>query len=242
MQLDEYAGAPEEGVDGLRIGIVAESLDPDLCEPAVLRGVEAAADALARGGARVESFSMPPWSHAMSIWIGSIVSAWAPMLRTYSVGFGHLGLVDVERVHAASLVRREEGHLLPATVKLVLLVNRYLDERYHGVPLARAHNQRLALRQAFDHALERFDVLLTPTVPRVATELPKGRLTPAEAMGRIVIETRLTCAVNLTGHPALAVPSGRDEQGLPTSAQVIGPRWGDRRVLAVGGAIEGGLR
>lgn len=100
-------------------------------------------------------------------------------------------------MRAASLARREKGHLLPSTIKLVLLVNAYLDERYHGVPLARVHNQRLALGKAFDDALDHFDVLLTPT--------------------------------------------GRDEQDLPTSVQVIGTRWGDRRVLAVGSAIEAAI-
>jgi amidase len=199
---------------------------------------ERAAAALAAAGATVAQTSIPLWSSAFAIWLGMLVATWAPMLRTYSTGFGHLGLVEVERAHAASLVRREEGHLLPATVKLVLLVNSYLDERYHGVPLARAHNQRLALRKAFDDALGHFEVLLAPTVPRVAVELPLGRLTPVEAMSRIVSETILAGPVNVTGHPALAVPSGRDAQGLPTSAQVIGPRFGDRRVLAAGAAIE----
>ena len=63
-------------------------------------------------------------------------------------------------------------------------------------------------------------------------------MTEVEAMSRIVSENKITCIANVTGHPALAVPSGRDEDGMPTSAQVIGPRWADRRVLAAGAAIE----
>ncbi|HEY8644430.1 MAG TPA: amidase family protein [Gaiellaceae bacterium] len=241
VEVDDYAAAPADGVRGLRVGVLEESLDPELCEPAVLAGVDAAAGALAEAGANVERASVPLWRSAFSIWVGTLVATWGPMLRSYSVGFGHLGLIEVERAHAASLVRRGEGHLLPATVKLVLLVNAYLDERYHGVPLARAHNQRLVLCKALDDALNRYDVLLAPTVPRVAVELPSGRLTPIEAMSRIVSETVLACPANVTGHPALAVPSGWDAQGLPTSAQVIGGRWGDRRVLAAGAAIEAGL-
>jgi Asp-tRNA(Asn)/Glu-tRNA(Gln) amidotransferase A subunit family amidase len=57
-------------------------------------------------------------------------------------------------------------------------------------------------------------------------------------MSRIVSETVLAGPANVTGHPALAVPSGRDAAGLPTSAQVIGRRWGDRRVVAAGAVIE----
>jgi Asp-tRNA(Asn)/Glu-tRNA(Gln) amidotransferase A subunit family amidase len=86
--------------------------------------------------------------------------------------------------------------------------------------------------------LTRHDLLLAPTVPRVAVSLPTGRMTAVEAMSRIVSENKITCAANVTGHPALAVPSGRDEDGMPTSVQVIGPRWEDRQVLAAGAAIE----
>ena len=156
------------------------------------------------------------------------------MLRAGSTGFGHLGLIEVERAHAAGVVRRTQSHLLPSTIKLVLLVNAYLDERYQGVPLARAHNQRLALRHALDEALGRYDLLLAPTVTRVAVALPTARLTPVEAMSRIVSETTQSAPANVTGHPALAVPSGLDPDGLPTSAQLIGPRYGERRAWPPG--------
>jgi Asp-tRNA(Asn)/Glu-tRNA(Gln) amidotransferase A subunit family amidase len=65
-------------------------------------------------------------------------------------------------------------------------------------------------------------------------------MTAVEAMSRIVSENRITCLANVTGHPALAVPSGIDPDGMPTSVQIIGPRWADRRVLAAGAAIEAG--
>jgi amidase len=63
-------------------------------------------------------------------------------------------------------------------------------------------------------------------------------MTAVEAMSRIVSENKITCLANATGHPALAVPSGEDEDGMPTSAQIIGPHWAERRVLAAGAAIE----
>ena len=192
------------------------------------------------GGAAVETTSIPLWSSGFAIW-GTLVGGWPPVLRAGSTGFGHLGLIEVERAHAAGVVRRTQSHLLPSTIKLVLLVNAYLDERYQGVPLARAHNQRLALRHALDEALGRYDLLLAPTVTRVAVALPTARLTPVEAMSRIVSETTQSAPANVTGHPALAVPSGLDPDGLPTSAQLIGPRYGERRVLAAGSAIESEL-
>ena len=238
LQTDDYVAGLSDGVDGLRVGIVEESLDSGLCQPAVVAGVHAVAEALARAGAEVETVSIPLWSSAFAIWVGALVGGWPPVLRSNGRGTGHMGLVEVERVHAAGLVRQEEGHLLPATIKLALLVESYLDERYHGVPLARAHNQRLALRQALDDALGSVDLLVAPTITRVAVALPTDRLTPVEAMERIVSETVMAVPANVAGHPALAVPSGTDAEGLPTSAQLIGPRFADRRVLAAGAAVE----
>ena len=237
-KVDDYLAGLDDGVAGLRVGLVEETIDPELCQPAVVRGAEAVAERLAAAGADVERVSIPLWRSGFAIWLGTLVATLPPMLRTYSVGFSHLGLLEVEGVHAASMVRHDEGHLMPSTIKLVLLVNAYLEQRYHGVPLARAHNQRLALRRAIDEALTRNDLLLAPTVPRVAVPLPIGRMTAVEAMSRIVSENKITCAANVTGHPALAVPSGGDEDGMPTSVQVIGPRWEDRRVLAAGASIE----
>jgi amidase len=241
VELDDYVAGVEDGVAGLRVGVVHEALDPDACQPAVIEGVEAVARALRAVGADVETTSIPLWSSGFAIWLGTLVGGWPPVLRAGSTGFGHLGLIEVERAHAAGVARSAQSHLLPATIKLVLLVNAYLDERYQGVPLARAHNQRLALRRALDEALGQYDLLLTPTITRVAVALPSGRLTPVEAMSRIVSETTLSAPANVTGHPALALPSGLDPDGLPTSAQLIGPRYGERRALAAGAAVEAEL-
>lgn len=241
LDVDDYVSGLSDGVDGMRVGIVEESLHPGLCQPDVIAGVHAVAEALGRAGAEITTVSIPLWSSAFAIWVGALVGGWPPMLRSNGRGTGHMGLVEVERVHAAGLVRKEEGHLLPATIKLALLVESYLDERYHGVPLARAQNQRLALRRALDDTLASADLLVAPTLTRVAVELPTERLTPVEAMARIVSETVMAVPANVTGHPALAVPSGADGDGLPTSAQLIGLRFGDRRVLAAGAAIEAAL-
>jgi amidase len=241
VHLDDYAAAAADGVAGLRVGMIAESLDEGVCTPEVLAGVEAAAEALRAAGATVEQVSIPLWRSAFAIWFGVLAGGWPPMLRSNGIGYGHLGYVDVERSHAAGLVRRHELDQLPPTIKLPLLLNRYLDERYQGVPLARALNQRIALRRAVDDALTRVDVLLSPTVPHTARQLPEERLTEVEALERMVSETVCAAPTNVTGHPSLAVPSGLDGDGLPTSAQVIGRHWQDRVVLAAGAAVEQGL-
>ena len=241
FELDDYVAAARDPVAGLRVGVIAEALDDERCSPDVLAGVEAAAGALEAAGAAVERVSIPLWRSGFAIWFGVLVAGWPPMLRSNGIGNDHLGYVDVERAHAAGLVRRTELDQLPPTIKLPLLLHRYLDERYQGVPLARARNQRIALRRAVDRALADHDVLLSPTVPHTARPLPEERLTEVEALERMVSETVCAAPTNVTGHPSLAVPSGTDGERLPTSAQLIGRHWRDRVVLAAGAAVEAGL-
>ncbi|MFN8222191.1 MAG: amidase family protein [Gaiellales bacterium] len=238
VALDDYLAPLGDGVDGVRVGIVSEAFADPACQRPIVENLATAASALERSGATVSQVSLPLWTSSFAIWLGTLIGGWAPMLRSNGRGTGHLGLVDVDRVHAAGVVLGDEGRLLPPTLKLALLLDSYLHERYHGVPLARAHNQRLRLRAELDAALGSFDVLLAPTVTRVATELPAGRLEPAVAMSRIVSEVLPAVPANVTGHPALAVPTGTDPDGLPTSLQVIGARFAERRVLSVGAAIE----
>jgi amidase len=241
LPVDDFVGGVDDGVAGLRAGVIKESLDEELCEPEVLAGVRAAADALQNAGAEVDEVTIPLWKHGFSIWLGLLLGAWPLMLRSNGAGYGHWGYLDVGRIHANGLARRLEAHLLPPTIKMVLLASSYLDERYMGVPVARAHNQRLELRRAVDETLDRCDVLLAPSTVRVAIPLTEGRITLAEAASRVVAETIAACPANVSGHPALAVPSGIGRDDMPTSAQVVGRRFGERRVVAAGAVLERAL-
>lgn len=89
------------------------------------------------------------------------------------------------------------------------------------------------LRRAFELALRRFDVILTPTTPTVAPRLTE--LDGATASGDL---TRYTGPVNITGLPALSVPCGVVGGGLPVGLQIIGRRWAERQVCGVGLAVE----
>jgi amidase len=238
LEVGDYRGAADESLEELRIGVIREALDESLCEPAVREATERAIDALGDERASVESVSVPLWRSGFAIWASVLLGSWPAMIRSDGMGYGHFGYVDVPRVHATALVRRQEANLFSPFVKLVLLTNTFVERQYFGTVFAKAQNQRLALRRALDEALERFDLLLTPTVPRVATALPVGRLSETDALAKSVTQTLLTCQLNATGHPALALPSGVDGDGLPTSVQIIGRHFDERRIFRAAFALE----
>jgi Asp-tRNA(Asn)/Glu-tRNA(Gln) amidotransferase A subunit family amidase len=81
-------------------------------------------------------------------------------------------------------------------------------------------------------ALEPFDLLLTPTLAFVPPPVDVDELLKRESM------IRLTYPFNLLGWPALALPCGLAEDGLPASIQIVGKPGEDERVLAAGLALE----
>jgi aspartyl-tRNA(Asn)/glutamyl-tRNA(Gln) amidotransferase subunit A len=90
-----------------------------------------------------------------------------------------------------------------------------------------------------DRALEGLDALLLPALPIGAPPIGAasvevdGSREPVRAM-----MLRLTQLFNITGHPAIALPCGRGEDGLPRSLQLVGHRGGTERLLSVAAAVE----
>jgi aspartyl-tRNA(Asn)/glutamyl-tRNA(Gln) amidotransferase subunit A len=100
----------------------------------------------------------------------------------------------------------------------------------------RSLSAREALRESAETALEGLDLVLTPTLGFVAPRLPVDDL---EIRERTI---RLTIPFNALGWPALALPCGPAEDGLPASLQIAGRPGSDPLVLAVGGLVESLVR
>jgi aspartyl-tRNA(Asn)/glutamyl-tRNA(Gln) amidotransferase subunit A len=92
-----------------------------------------------------------------------------------------------------------------------------------------ARRLREHLREEVPEALAGVDLLLTPTIPCVA---------PLYGQGDRMVLTKLTALFNLIGWPALALPCGPAEEGLPASVQLAAPIGFDSFVLAAGAALE----
>ncbi len=112
--------------------------------------------------------------------------------------------------------------------------------RYTAADVARALSMQTAMYRSWQGFFERFDLLVTPAI----TISPRSwrELYPAEIDGK---PTRtyyqwlaLAYAITNTGHPAIAIPMGRDHAGLPFGLQIVGPRGGDLKVLAAARALE----
>jgi len=109
--------------------------------------------------------------------------------------------------------------------------------RYSAVQYLDAHAGRAALGTMLGAFHERYDLLLTPTVPLSAFEV--GREVPTgSAARRWTSWTPFTYPFNMTQQPAASVPCGWTSKGLPVGLQVVGPRFADALVLAACAAFE----
>lgn len=221
-----YLAAAEEGIGGLRIGVIAESLEPSGTTPDVRAAFDRAVAELQGLGAEIVPVSFPMWSDAGPVLLGALGVAIYGMWLTHGAGFGHLGRVDPNTVATVAAHNRLGADDFPPMLKSSLLTSMHVRDAYLGVPFARAQNLRLEMRRALSAMFADVDLLITPTIPVVPFELLDRKGSLAERLSRpSMIAVTNTCALDLTGHPAMTVPCGRGENDLPVGLQIIGPHF-----------------
>jgi amidase len=224
---------------GTSVAIVTESICPEVCDERVVLNLQKTADVLRAAGATVEEVGVPLWRQGSPITQTILAHLMTAMVRSEGEGYGHLGLINSERAHAFALKRRTEAHLLPIYLKTWILTASYLQTKYLNVPYAALHTLRLRLRDDIEGALERFDLLLSPTTPTSAPMLLQPGSADSEVVTRVLGSVPYnTAPLNVSGHPAVAVPNGVDGSNLPTSAQIVARRFHETTALQAAYIIE----
>ena len=238
LKTEAYSGAEAEGVSGLSIGIVEESCSEN-CTAAVLAGVDRAARALEEAGATVSRIAIPLWAHAFTIFQPYIACLIADMFRSENIGYGHLGMVDVSVVRSMGWSRVAESLQIAKQLKCWVMCERYLHDTYANEPFARLQNLRLLVRETISDALRSHDLLMTPTIPVTAPRLLDGDQSFATISTRTSASLPYnTSPLNLSGHPALSVPSGTDGDGLPTAVQLVAAHFDERTAFRAAFELE----
>ncbi|MEO9174200.1 MAG: amidase family protein, partial [Gaiellales bacterium] len=105
---------------------------------------------------------------------------------------------------------------------------------FSGLDYARARNEQAAYASAWGRFLDRYDLMLTPAMELVA--FPHGTTGPASIDGQPIGEffddwCHFSYPCNLSGQPAMSVPMGPADEGLPVGLQIIGPRFSEALIL-----------
>jgi amidase len=236
-QVGDYTGVLGTGAAGLRIGVLQEGFGHPETDPRVDASVRGAIGALEQLGAHVESASVPMHRVAPAIWSGIILEGAAEMmLKGHGVGHNVPGYypVGMQEAFARGFDTRIDD--VSDTVKLVLLLGKYLNTHYHNRYHSKAQNLRVPLTQAYDAALTGVDVLVMPTNPFTATEIPPRDAPRALAVDRALNMQANTCPFDVSGHPAFTIPCGTVD-GLPVGLMLVGRRYEEATLIRLASAF-----
>src|SRR5438128_1556141 len=239
VKVEAYTRALANDTEGLRIGIVTEGFAwPGLSEQVVDRLVEASARRFSELGAQVSTISIPLHRDGIHIWNGIAVEGAAMlMVRGNSMGTNWKGHYSTSLLDAYARGRITRADDLSDTVKLLVLLGQYMQDRYHGRYYAKAQNLARILTKAYDDALQAVDLLVMPTLPMKATVIPSADAPREERVARALELISNTCPFDVTGHPAMTLPCGLSN-GLPVGMMLVGKRWNDATVLRAAHAFE----
>jgi amidase len=236
LQSQPYTKLINAGGKGLRIGIMKEGFGLPDGEKDVDALVLDAAHRFERAGATVSTVSVPVHT-TLAMDCLNLVSAAMAATAHDSMGMNWKGHYQLDLAEFYVKHRRERADLFPPEMKLWLVMERMLDRTGDGLYYARARNVSLAVRAAYDQALEQVDVLVMPTVAARPPKLPPANVDFATSMKLSDGAALNTPQFDLTGHPGLNVPCGKLD-GLPIGMMIVGRMGGDATVLRAGHAFE----
>lgn len=236
-QIDHYTSALGRGISGMRIGMVREGFGLLNSDPEVDAKVRLAADKLARLGATVEEVSIPMHSDGTAIWTPvALEGLQAQMMLGNGMGFNWKGLYTTSLLDRHSNWRARANELSP-TLKVSMFIGQYFLTHYGGRFYAKAQNLARQLTRTYDEALNRYDLLLMPTVPITAQPIPPPGSPLALIIQRAFEMIANTAPFDVTGHPAMSIPCGL-AQGLPVGAMLIGKHWQESTIYRAAYAFE----
>jgi aspartyl-tRNA(Asn)/glutamyl-tRNA(Gln) amidotransferase subunit A len=223
--------ALDQGVDGLRIGIVTE-LNGEGTAPDVARRVAAAAEALAAAGAEVAEVSVPATTLGLSAYyLIAPAEASSNLARYDGVRYGLR--VDAATNGAMNVATRTAG--FGAEVKRRIMLGTYaLSAGYYDAYYGKAQQVRTLIIRDFAEAYQRFDLLLSPTAPTTAFAFGDKTADPLA----MYLTDVCTIPSNLAGDPAISVPYGVGDDGMPVGVQLLGPALSEATLFRAAAVLE----
>jgi aspartyl-tRNA(Asn)/glutamyl-tRNA(Gln) amidotransferase subunit A len=220
----------EDGVVGKRIGVVRELIDG--ADEDVVASVERAVEVLRDAGATIVELSVPEFRLGLSAYyLIAPAEASSNLARFDGVRYGLR--VDAGDVTAMMEATRTAG--FGEEVKRRIMLGTYaLSAGYYDAYYGQALKVRTLTIDAFRRAYHEADLLLGATTPSVAFEF--GTKT-ADPMAMYLSDV-FTIPSNLSGEPAISVPFGTGEAGLPVGVQLLGPGRSEGQLFAGARVLE----
>jgi aspartyl-tRNA(Asn)/glutamyl-tRNA(Gln) amidotransferase subunit A len=216
---------------GQKIGLIKEFMTDDV-DPDVRTRVSDYVDMLKAAGHTVEEVELPIVKYALAMYYIIVPAEISSNLARYDgVRYGARSKVD----NLADLYGRSRDEGFEAENKRRIMIGSYvLSSGYFDAYYLQAQKARTVLINEFNKLFEDYDVLVGPVSPTPAFKLGENTADPV----KMYLADIMTVPASLAGLPALSVPSGKTNEGLPVGVQLIGQRRSDANLLALAKSLE----
>lgn len=224
--------AKEDGVKRLRIGVPESFLNQGGIDPVVLNNFRETLTKLEKAGCEIKTVEMSNLHYSLATYYITVFSeVSANMARFDGVRYGaHLEGKDLLEDYM-----KTRGEKLGREVRRRIMLGTYvLSAGYYDAYYNKAAQVRELIRRDYAKAFETVDIVATPVAPSPAFEIGKNTSDPLQ----MYLEDIFTVPINMAGVPGMAVPTGRTDNGLPLSIQIVAPWRRDDILFKLGKMIE----
>ena len=228
----DYTKALKNDVKGLKIGVPKEFFGEGINEE-VKKKLFEAIEIYKKLGAEIEEFSLDIAKYSLATYyIIACAEASSNLGRFDGIRYGHRA-ENYQNLKELYKNSRTEG--FGAEVKRRIILGTYvLSSGYYDAYYKKAQQVRTLIKNEFNKAFEKYDVLLTPTAPNVAFEIGTKSNNPLE----MYLADICTVSVNVAGLPAISIPCGVNGDNMPIGMQLIGNKFEEEKILNTAYAFE----
>ena len=221
----DFTSALVDDVRGMKIGIPRDYFGDGL-DPEVKAAVLGAAKKLEEKGAIVEKFDLSLVEYAIpAYYVIACAEASSNLARFDGVKYGYR-TEQYDGLHNMYKKTRSEGFGAEAK-RRIMLGSFVLSSGYYDAYYLKALRTKALIKQAFDKAFEKYDVILGPAAPTTAPKLGESLSDPL----KMYLGDIYTISVNLAGLPGITLPCGTDQSGLPIGLQLIGDCFAEKKII-----------
>ena len=221
----DFTSALVDDVRRMKIGIPRDYFGDGL-DPEVKVAVLGAAKKLEEKGAIVEEFDLSLVEYAIpAYYVIACAEASSNLARFDGVKYGYR-TEQYDGLHNMYKKTRSEGFGAEAK-RRIMLGSFVLSSGYYDAYYLKALRTKALIKQAFDKAFEKYDVILGPAAPTTAPKLGASLSDPL----KMYLGDIYTISVNLAGLPGITLPCGTDQSGLPIGLQLIGDCFAEKKII-----------
>ncbi|HPE27675.1 MAG TPA: amidase family protein, partial [Saccharofermentans sp.] len=219
-------------VEGLKIGLPKEYFGQGIDED-VKNSVLEAVELFKSKGAIVEEFEMPIVDYAIpTYYIIACAEACSNLSRYDGVKYGYSSK-EAQDLVDLYIKSRSEGFGMEVK-RRIMLGNFVLSSGYYDAYYKKALQAKALIKQAFDKAFAKYDVVIGPVAPTTSLKLGESLSDPL----KMYLGDICTVLINIIGIPAVSIPCGFDKQGLPIGMQLMGKHYSEQTLCSVASAFQ----